>query len=648
MQSVLSSDDTALKNGEDIMDKSRKVLGLSLMLLIAFTLASVYNTIAVPTQDGDGGGSTSALAGPYSGYCKKDMSYTWQYRISTSPIARGDDVGQWYTLPWSLPFYGESKSRVYICSNGFLIFDPTPATNDWSDTLQELKARWKIAAFWDDLRTDVSGGIVTTPGVYVDVGADFVVITWEATRFAYPADSIKFQVLLFKNGNLRISLDDATNINNFTPTLGVSKGTSADFIAYSGEKAAQKTWFFTYDCGCFEYERLGPWPYVPQKKCLTSSGYVDHGYCYCGPPNSRNFAPDYLYWYLGDTYFWTDLKFNENLYSAAQGWSGKDFCYTIEYNMPRANGTVTSWWSNIPNVAWNAPTAESWAGVPTWEWDAHTFTPQNITAGQIYYCDSYLSMNPGATPGWAIGQESELYDDGWCFLCWRPEPNGVQLDYWKQYLGAFWIDRKGLSRTGCEPERAFLEILRFSGGSISVAEVSASPSVIKIRIMPDVRSWEGITTYISSRIDAARTLVESLDSSQLIPVTVTFNTPVSPSEYMRLVKELGIEVSTYNLVGNEGAGGSIVQSKQRPYNWEFEARLKTSRGVKVEGVTGFSGSIPAGNIKTLQSDNRVILVDPREDLTVLQLKQKYADQGYPVQVYNPLDLWIYYKMLNEN
>jgi hypothetical protein len=76
--------------------------------------------------------------------------------------------------------------------------------------------------------------------------------------------------------------------------------------------------------------------------------------------------------------------------------------------------------------------------------------------------------------------------------------------------------------------------------------------------------------------------------------------------------------------------------------------LKTSRGVKVEGVTGFFGSIPAGNIRTLQSDNRVILVDPREDLTVLQLKQKYADQGYPVQVYNPLDLWIYYKMLNEN
>lgn len=383
------------------MEKFKTTLQAFLVFVFAFTLFSV-NPVAI------GEGETTIMAGPNYGYCMKVISYTWTSRVSTSPICQGDDVGQWYTLPWSFPFYGESKLRTYICSNGFLIFDPTDATNDYSDSLTELKARWKIAVFWDDLRTDTAGGIVTTPGVYVDVYSDFVVITWEATRYGASADSIKFQILLYKNGNIQISLDDASNIANFSPTMGLSKATNADFILFT-EKVTKKTWFFYYDCGCFHYDRcqVHIWPcinlYPTQYKCLTSSGWVDHGYCYCGPPNSRKYVPDYLYWYLGDTYFLTDLKYTVNLYAAAQSWSGRDFCYTVEYNMPRDHGNVTGWYSNLLNVAWNPPTEESWAGVPTWEWDAHTFTPEQIKTGTIYWVDSYFSMKTGYTPGGSIG-----------------------------------------------------------------------------------------------------------------------------------------------------------------------------------------------------------------------------------------------------
>lgn len=693
------------------MKDLRKVFGMFLMFVIAFSLASTtYVTAVIIPDGGGGGGGTTMVAEPYSGYCKQVISYQWRARESTQSVATGDDRGTW--ISYKFTFFGEVKSRVYVCSNGFLIFDPTAATVDWTNSLKELKARWKIAVFWDDLRTDRSGGIVSTPGVYVDfysddanwnpdadVNGDWVVddddleivlnaygstpgdpnwdpradingdgivdildavilshaygsgcnmvITWEATRFRDSSDSIKFQAVLFQHSfNIRMSLDDATNLADFSPTLGVSKGTKADFIHFTGEKATRKTWFFHYDCGCFCYDRCGPWPYPTKHKCLTPSGWVDHGYCYCGPPNSRNFVPDYLKWYLGTTYLLTDLKYTENLYAAAQEWSGRDFCYTVEYNMPRAHGSVTGWYSTLPNVVWNPPDDEDWAGVPTWEWDAHTFTPEQIQENTIYWVDTYLSMNTGYTPGGSIGQESELYDDGWCFLCWRPEPNGVQNDYWKQYLGSYWIEEKDLSRTMCETEKVFLEILRFSGGSISVAEVGNS-SVIKIRMLPDVRSWEGVATYISSRIDATKKLVENVDPSQPVPVTVTFNTHISPLEYMQLVRRLGVKVSSYNIIGNEGAGGSVAPSKQMPYDWAFEATLKIRRGIEVSGVTGFYGLIPAGNVETLQNDLRVILVDPMEDLTILQLKQKYIDQGYPVQVYYPVDLWIYCKMLSE-
>jgi hypothetical protein len=313
--------------------------------------------------------------------------------------------------------------------------------------------------------------------------------------------------------------------------------------------------------------------------------------------------------------------------------------------MARDNGSVTSWYSNLPNVAWNSPTQESWAGIPTWEWDAHTFTPEQITAGTVYWCDSYFSMNAGCTPGDCVGQESELYDDGWCYLCFRPEPNGMQNDWWKQYIGSFWVG-KDLSRTGCEPDRVFLEIQRFSGGSLSVAEVGGS-SIIKIRMLPDLRSWEGVETYISSRIEAAEKLVDAVDPLQMVPVTVTFKGPVNPRDYVQLVKQLGIEVYSYDIVGNEGAGGSIAPSKHMPYDWRFEETLRKGRGIKVSGVTGFYGSIPAGNVRRLQTDSKAMLVDPMEDLTVLELKQKYTDLGYPVQVYHPVNLWIYYKLLNE-
>jgi len=57
------------------------------------------------------------------------------------------------------------------------------------------------------------------------------------------------------------------------------------------------------------------------------------------------------------------------------------------------------------------------------------------------------------------------------------------------------------------------------------------------------------------------------------------------------------------------------------------SNLRT-RGVEVLGVTGFSGFIPASSIEAFQSDSRVLLVDPWEDLTAKQLKQKYSEQGF--------------------
>jgi len=178
-------------------------------------------------------------------YTKVNIQYEWTERVSTTSVASGDDVGSWQNIPFDFPFWRDFKSRVYVCSNGFGIFDPTPATNDYSNTLVELKQRWMIAPFWDNLRTDRAGGIVSNPGVYVDGYADHMVTTWEATRFRAAADSIKFQAILYRNGDVRFNVDNATNLSNFTPTLGISKGDNTNYIDITSERNTQKSWLFT-------------------------------------------------------------------------------------------------------------------------------------------------------------------------------------------------------------------------------------------------------------------------------------------------------------------------------------------------------------------------------------------------------------------
>jgi hypothetical protein len=507
-----------------------------------------------------------------------------------------------------------------------------------------------IAPFWDDLRTDVSGGIVSTPGVYVDYVANCLIITWEATRAGASADSIQFQVVLAPNGIVRVSINSATNFANFSPTLGISKATTIDFINMGA--STQKTWDFLYNMDdLFYYDRgsviiAGIDVYPPTYQCLTSNGYVNYGECHAGPTASRDFVPDFFQWAweVNNDWFGTNFKWTENLYANAQSWSGKDFCYTLEYNIPRVSGTVTSWYSTLPNVEWNSVTAESWGGVDTWELDAHTFNPEDIQVNTMYSASIWMTMESGYSIVNVIGQESELYDDG---FPWRNpfSVNGAQRDWFKQFLGTFWVN-SGVVRFGCGPPKVLLEQVTFSGGSVSVTspENSTLTQIITLPSMYTNEDIDAFNAYITSRINATNELIAHTKSSQSILATVTFTSPISPNEYIDWVKKLGIEINSYSLLGSEGYGGSMVPSKETPYDEKFESDLN-KLGFDVVGITGFTGSIPANKTIYLQNNAKVLLVDPWEDLNVQQLKQKYVKEGYSVTVIPSIDLWPRYNAL---
>jgi len=177
-------------------------------------------------------------------YTKIDIAYEWTPRLSTVDVANGDDAGSWQDIPFGFPFWRTPKTRIYLCSNGFGLFDPTAPTNDYRNSLSKLIDSWMIAPFWDDLRTDRTGGIVSEPGVYVDNYSDRFVITWETTRYGDSSDSIKFQAILYRNGDVRINIDNATNFADFTPTLGISKGDGSRYIDITSERDTNKSWLF--------------------------------------------------------------------------------------------------------------------------------------------------------------------------------------------------------------------------------------------------------------------------------------------------------------------------------------------------------------------------------------------------------------------
>lgn len=174
-------------------------------------------------------------------FVQSDEDYTYQYvtytnetLTVTAPLSgsRGDDVGVWVDLPWNFTYYGANKTRIYLCTNGFGVFDV--AYNGYSNSLSEMRGRKMIAPFWDDLRTDVNAD----DGIYAENKTDRVVFYWKTTRYGASADKIKMQLVLFQDGTIQFNWDGVVNLDNFSPTCGL--GNMKDHIY--GKKSVSGTW----------------------------------------------------------------------------------------------------------------------------------------------------------------------------------------------------------------------------------------------------------------------------------------------------------------------------------------------------------------------------------------------------------------------
>ncbi len=144
------------------------------------------------------------------------------------------DAGTEVDLPFAFPFYGESKTKVSICSNGYLTFGTTRGTYSNKNIPNTLDPNDLIAVFWDDLEPQNGNGRI----YYFGTGEAFIVQYQDVPRFS-SGGPYTFQVILDPSGTIRYVyktmlgtyLNSSTiGIENKTGTVGLQVAYDEDYV----------------------------------------------------------------------------------------------------------------------------------------------------------------------------------------------------------------------------------------------------------------------------------------------------------------------------------------------------------------------------------------------------------------------------------
>ena len=161
-------------------------------------------------------------------YASAGLQYLTETTVAESsfenPIANTwaatDDDSIEVNIGFDFPFNGATYSSVWINSNGMISFNSrnTAYTNA---TLPYTNAAQSIYPYWDDLNP-ANGGAIKYGTIGTGDEQHFVV-SWESVPH-YPSDgAYSFQVVLYKNGDIRFRYDSTSSIDGSSATVGVQE-----------------------------------------------------------------------------------------------------------------------------------------------------------------------------------------------------------------------------------------------------------------------------------------------------------------------------------------------------------------------------------------------------------------------------------------
>lgn len=139
-----------------------------------------------------------------------------------------------FPLGFNFKFYGNTKTQVYVSSNGFLHFTPLSANTFTNAQIPSTSAPNEyIAPFWDDLDGRTQGTVH-----YKQDGNKFIVQFTNWQKYS-ATGSLTFQVILYSSGkilfyynNMNATLNSATiGIENAVGTIGLQTAYNAAYAA---------------------------------------------------------------------------------------------------------------------------------------------------------------------------------------------------------------------------------------------------------------------------------------------------------------------------------------------------------------------------------------------------------------------------------
>jgi hypothetical protein len=203
-----------------------------------------------------------------------------------------------------------------------------------------------------------------------------------------------------------------------------------------------------------------------------------------------------------------------------------------------------------------------------------------------------------------------------------------------------------------------IERISFPGGDIVVQENSQSPTdkgYITVYTEANVTSKENLDAYVTSRNNALNTILDTASIGSQIEAVVTLKTPISPQAFASLCETSIVKCGEYAIVLTNKASG--MQSSEavwfpRPQEAGFVQNLtSTHEDSKLEGIVAFECYLEPEQARSVQSDPRVLLVDPLEDQQLLEVKERYESAGFNVQLGRVAffeEMWTQYLKLKEN